>query len=85
MFRPFFRLLWGGMRHDSVFLQIFFLLLYIVLFEIFQLCYKTSYPVDKKNTFVYDDTINRHPREKLALMLQLCYKTAEAIAIFFRL
>ena len=71
------------MRHDSVFLKIFFLLLYIVLFEIFQLCYKTPDSVDKDGVLVYDDTINRYPRQMLARMLQLCYKTAETIAIFF--
>ncbi len=51
----------------------------------FQLCYKMEKSVDKSLRDAYANHISSAKRENLPRMLQLCYKIAEAIAIFFRL
>ncbi len=51
----------------------------------FQLCYKMEKPVDKNLRGAYANHINSAKRENLPRRLQLCYKIAETIAIFFRL
>ena len=51
----------------------------------FQLCYKMEKSVDKNVRGAYANHISSANRKNLPRMLQLCYKIAEAIAIFFRL